>query len=235
MRTLPAIIALSLLGCGGARTTEVVSAEGKGAPGYAPSVYVPAGTVLPLALAEDLSGRDVEPGDRFVAHVAEPVIGPSGELVLPEGTPVSGHVAAIRDADARYPASMALAFDAIHIDGTSAPFAANVLRSAVTTNQTDIEASDVGIGAAIGAVVGTIIDPGEGTLAGAGIGAGGGALVSLGRSRDEAILPAGTILVVRLEEPIQIGGGPLPDEGGEYPPAPPPGFYEDPRYDEPLY
>ena len=206
MRNSALIIAaaLALAACGTTTTTHVSSPYAKpaGAPGYV--TYVPAGTVMEVALAEQLSGRDVDPGDRFVAHVAQPVLGAEGELAIPAGTPVLGHVTSIHEASGQYPAAMELSIDAIDLEAGTVPLTAHVVDSHVTTNATDIEGSDVGIGAAIGAVVGTIIDPGEGTLAGAGIGAGGGALVSMGRSADEAILPAGTVLILRLEEPIPV-------------------------------
>ena len=206
MRNLGIVLAAGLLlaACGTTTTTQVSSPYAKPASAEPYVTYVPAGTVMQISLAEELSGRDVDPGDRFVAHVIEPVLGTEGELAIPAGTPVLGHVTSIHEASGQYPAAMELSIDAIQTDRGTVPLAAHVIDSDVTTNATDIEASDVGIGAAIGAVVGTIIDPGEGTLAGAGIGAGGGALVSMGRSADEAILPAGTMLVLRLEEPIPI-------------------------------
>lgn len=210
-------VALSLLAAGlvlgcGTTTTQVTSRG----PGYAPAGYarggpaiapIAAGTMMRVALEDSISGRDAAPGQRFTARVIEPVYSADGQLIIEPGAQVLGHVTAIRDADYGGPAAVALSFDAIRVEGYELPLSATIVDTAVqTTGGGEVRSRDVLTGAAIGAVIGSIADFGEGTAIGAGVGAGAGTLVSLGRNRSTAYLPEGTVLTVRLDEPVSYRG-----------------------------
>ena len=64
-------------------------------------------------------------------------------------------------------------------------------------------AAKIGVGAAAGALVGQILGQDtESTLAGAGVGAAVGTAVALATRGGSAKLPAGSVLTVRLDEPV---------------------------------
>jgi outer membrane lipoprotein SlyB len=74
------------------------------------------------------------------------------------------------------------------------------IRSRVVSLKEDsVDKSKVGIGAAMGGILGAVLDGGKGALIGVLVG-GGGAMV--GTKGDEVELPAGTVLTLRLERPV---------------------------------
>lgn len=175
---------------------------GKQVVDVGPQLMVPAGTVLRVELTEGISGRDMEPGERFTARVTSPVVSHDGQVLIPDGARVVGHVAALQEGERGQPPAAALTFDSIQFAGVEQPLSGNIVEAQVPRVGTDIETEDVAAGAAIGAILGSFGDVGEGTLIGAGLGAGAGTLVSLGRGRDEARLPEGTTFGVELTQPV---------------------------------
>jgi uncharacterized protein YcfJ len=150
-----------------------------------------------------VSGRDTELGDRFRARVIQDVVAQDGTILVPRGSTVSGHVTTLRESRQGKPASVSLALDTIRIAGVSQPFPATVKATRVQSQPRDVEPGHVVGGTALGAILGTLVEPGEGTVAGAATGAAGGTLISLGMSRKRANLPAGTRLQVQLESSIR--------------------------------
>jgi outer membrane lipoprotein SlyB len=102
--------------------------------------------------------------------------------------------------------SLTLSFDEIRIDERSQPLRASVVQAL------DSKASDdnarIGAGAVVGAIIGGLLGGGKGALLGVMVGGGGTIAATEGSDVD---LPSGTILRIRVDQPIDI-----------LPPAPPP-------------
>ena len=133
LRMISTIATVSALAaCGGSPTSPahgtVSSARGT-APSAKPAAGTPqftvamatlrAGTEIRVQLDDQIASWDVDPGDRIEANVAETVLDDEGVVVIPVGTQVIGHVAAIRDSgDPDQPVSVALSFDTLMLDGS---------------------------------------------------------------------------------------------------------------------
>src|SRR5262249_29760852 len=55
------------------------------------SIVLPAGTPIPIRLAQSLDTKRHVPGSSFLGHTSAPVVY-RGEVVIPRGTPVHGHL-----------------------------------------------------------------------------------------------------------------------------------------------
>lgn len=65
----------------------------------AEEIRVPKSTVLTLVLDQELEAKKVKKGKQFRAHLAVPVSGDSGQVIIPAGSEVKGKV---EDADERH-------------------------------------------------------------------------------------------------------------------------------------
>lgn len=168
-------------------------------------ITIPAGTVLPLRLANAV-GSDT-------SHVEDPVratlrnaIVIRGAQVIPAGTTVLGHVTgAARSARVKGRARVAFRFNQIDLPGEGGRMAirtGTVARVAPGTKKQD--AAKIGAGAAGGAIVGGILGGGTGAAKGAAIGGGAGTGVVLATRGKEVRLAAGTPVSVRLTAPLTV-------------------------------
>jgi hypothetical protein len=159
-------------------------------------VAIPDGTEIAVRLEQSISSKTARPEDRIEASVAEPVR-VDGAVAIPSGARVRGIVQAVEPA--RRPSHggrLEVSFDTLETaEGRMVPIRARV----VSLKEDSVDKSKVGIGAALGGILGAVLDGGKGALIGVLVG-GGGAMV--GSKGDEVELPAGTILTLRLERPV---------------------------------
>jgi hypothetical protein len=178
------------------RSREASSSQSRSGVESARDVAIPDGTEIAVRLDRSLSSRTARPEDRIEASVAEPVR-VDGVVAVPAGASVKGIVQSVEPA--RRPAHggrLELAFDSLErSEGRTVPIRSRV----VSLKEDSVDKSKVGIGAALGGILGAVLDGGKGALIGVLVG-GGGAMV--GTKGDEVELPAGTILTLRLERPV---------------------------------
>jgi hypothetical protein len=172
------------------------SSSGRNGATSARNVSIPDGTDIAVRLEQSVSSRTARPEDRIEASVAEPVR-VDGVVAIPSGARVRGIVQAVEPA--RRPAHggrLEVSFDTLETaEGRMVPMRSRV----VSLKEDSVDKSKVGIGAALGGILGAVLDGGKGALIGVLVG-GGGAMV--GSKGDEVELPAGTILTLRLERPV---------------------------------
>ena len=167
---------------------------------------LPVGTTLEVQLDQQISAQDSRVGDRFTAHVTAPVAAQNGEVVVPAGSFVEGHVTGIEPSrDPTRPALIRLDFDALHMGDRSYPFTASVERTAIPGRNNDLKKKAV-TGGAVGGVLGAVLGRGDlkDIVIGGAIGAAAGSLISLGTDRAEARLPEGTRLTLRNERQVAL-------------------------------
>lgn len=177
----------------------------------ASSEAVPSGTELVLRLDSEVGTQISRPGDAFYATLLSPVLGPRREILLPQGARVSGTVTEVRPStDITRPAVIRLDFYRIYWNANqrSAPFKAEIVGTSPPERE-GRTAQEVlrgaAAGAAAGAVLGAVIGRDvESAVTGAAVGAGAGTLISLGTANQQARLPVGTTLRVRLLEPVPV-------------------------------
>ena len=95
---------------------------------------------------------------------------------------------------------LTVAFDNINISGRSYPIHATVSQ-AIESEGIKGEAAKIGAGAGVGAIIGGILGGAKGALLGILIGGGGTIAATEGK---DVVLPAGTVLRVRVEQPVTI-------------------------------
>lgn len=160
---------------------------------------VPAGTEMDVRLSQPLSSETATVEQRFEAVTAADVY-EDNRLLIPAGSRVRGVVSSVDSAsrtDRR--GSMTLAFDQITINGRN--YAMRGTLTQVLEADKDNEVAKIGGGAGVGAIIGGIIGGLKGAILGAVIGAGGTIAATEG---SDVKLEEGTILRLRLEEPLRV-------------------------------
>ena len=179
------------------------------------------GTVLYVQLQTPLSTSETHVGDTFLASLTAPVT-QHGEVLLPIGSQIRGRITEVhggRRISGR--ASIRLRPESITLpDGTTHPLHAEVAGiGEFSSSHVDSEGTIVGdghpkaalvaVGAATGggAVAGAALGGGVGAVVGAGVGASLGTIWWLKRDVQQE-LPAGTRLILSLDEPLAISSHP---------------------------
>jgi hypothetical protein len=197
------LAAASLAACA---KTKVQSAPGTlAAVTPATSRMLPVGSELMVRTNSKLSQKNSHVGEEFSATVRENLVAQNGQIAVPEGAMVYGHITGFREAPhAGDPSVIKLDFDRLVVNGRSRPFDASVTKveTPAVSNETLKKA---GIGAAAGAVLGAIVTGGEfgGIATGGALGAAAGTVISLGTDR-EAELPEGTRMTLRTTHQVTL-------------------------------
>jgi len=165
------------------------------------SVTIPEGTEIQVRLDTPLSSRTARPEDRFEGTVMMPVY-VDNRMLVEAGARVRGTVVMAEPAER--PArggKLDLAFNSLELeDGTRVD-----VRSRVVSISENIDKSETGqkagIGAALGTLLGSVIGGKKGALVGLIVGGAGGAITTRG---EEVELPEGTILTLRTERPATL-------------------------------
>jgi hypothetical protein len=163
---------------------------------------VPVGTQLDVRLQAPLNSGTATVEQRFEATTLVDYT-QSPRVVIPAGSLVRGFVSSVRPAgrlDRR--GSLTLSFDELRIGSRTYRLRASVTEALDGKMSEDI--SRVGAASVVGAIVGGIIGGTRGALIGILVGGGGTIAATEGSDVD---LPAGTILRIRIDQPIEIAVG----------------------------
>lgn len=183
-----------------------VGTTGTTAPSTPPQVtnsepgVIPVGQELDVRLQTALSSATATAEQRFEATTAVDLM--QGDRVLvPAGSTVRGVVQNAQAAGRiERTGRLTLAFDQITIQGRDYPMRA-LATQVYESKGIREEAGTVGTGAGVGAIVGGILGGLRGALIGAIVGGGGVIAATEGKDIE---LPAGTIIRVRLDTPVQV-------------------------------
>jgi hypothetical protein len=198
--------ALATIACGATtqRTTRVP------APSTVPSGptevntsdrgVIPVGQELDVRLQTPLSSETSTVEQRFEATTAADLM-QNGRVLVPSGSVVRGVVSDVkRPGRIDRVGSLTLSFDRIAVRGREYPIrgqATQVFESGGIRE----EAGTAGVGAGAGAVIGGLLGGLKGAVLGAVIGAGGAIAATEGK---DVHLPAGSIIRIRLDSPINL-------------------------------
>jgi hypothetical protein len=163
------------------------------------SVTVPVGTELEVRLSTPLNSGKATVEQRFEATLIEDFV-INRRVVIPAGAAARGFVSSVRAAgriDRR--GSITLSFDELRIDNRSSRLRASVIQALEAKPSGDV--ARAGAGAVIGGIVGGLLGGGKGALLGVLIGGGGTLAATDGSDVD---LPAGTILRIRIDQPLEV-------------------------------
>jgi hypothetical protein len=160
---------------------------------------IPVGTEFDVRLQTRLNSGTARVEDRFDATTIAPYER-NGRTLAPAGSVMRGVVNSVtpagRGLDRK--GSLTLHFDRMTISGRTYSIRATVIGALEAENDN----AKVATGAGVGAIIGGILGGFKGALAGILIGGGGTVAATEGKDVD---LPPGTVLRVRIDQPIEIG------------------------------
>ena len=161
---------------------------------------VPVGHELDVRLQTPLSSATATAEQRFEATTAADVM-QGNRVLIPAGSVVRGVISSVTKAgNIERTGRLTLAFDQIVVNGQEYPFRGMATQMFESGGIRE-EGKTIGTAGAVGAVVGGIIGGVKGAIIGATIGAGGVIAATEGKDID---LPAGTIVRVRVDSPIEL-------------------------------
>jgi hypothetical protein len=162
---------------------------------------LPEGTDIQVRLQQSLSSKTARPEQRFDATVVRPVR-LSDRIVIPAGALVRGVVRSVQPAQRpAHGGRLELAFDRVQLDGRTWVDMQTRIVSIKENLDRSETARNAGIGAALGGLLGSVIGGTKGAILGVLVGGAGGAIASEG---EEVELPEGTVLTLRLEQPLSV-------------------------------
>lgn len=161
---------------------------------------IPVGQQLDVRLQDTLSSATAEVEQRFETTTAVDLM--QGERVLvPAGSLVRGVVRGVDKAGrVDRTGRLTLAFDQMVVGGREYPMRATAVQVYESRGIRE-EVGTAGTGAGVGAIVGGILGGLKGALLGAIVGAGGVIAATEGA---DVTLPAGAIVRIRLDTPVEI-------------------------------
>jgi hypothetical protein len=161
---------------------------------------IPAGQELDVRLQTELDSDTAQVEDRFEATTAVDLI-VDGDVAIPAGSTLRGIVSAVDSADRiDRKGRLSLSFDQITVNGRSYPIRATLVEALESGGYKE-DAAKIGAGAGVGAIIGGILGGVKGALAGILIGGGGVVAATEGK---DVVLPAGSILRIRLDSPMTL-------------------------------
>jgi hypothetical protein len=173
------------------------------------TLTVPTGTTFAVHLDNTLATDQNQVGDPFTATLSDPIVDLDGRVLLPVGSKIRGRVTAAEKSNrVGETAVITLAFESVSFDGKSYPLQASVVEAnpeRKTRTTTAQSAGKVAAGAAAGAIVGQVLGKNtKSTVTGAVVGAAAGTAIALGTADVDAVLPAGSRMVIRLDAPVEV-------------------------------
>ena len=161
---------------------------------------IPVGSEFDVRISNRLNSGTTVVEDRFEATTLVD-FSAGGRMLVPAGSVMRGVVTNVEPATrTNRTARMTLSFDQLTVNGRAYPIRGTVTQ-AIEGEGIKGEAGRVGAGAGVGAIIGGILGGFKGALAGILIGGGGTLAATEGREVD---LPAGSVLRVRIDAPVQI-------------------------------
>jgi hypothetical protein len=166
---------------------------------------LPAGTEVNATVSTEISSNTHKQGQTVAARVASDVRDAQGRVVIPAGSTVNLTITSIRESENKSDntGTLTLAAASVEINGTTHDLSGNVTGLATELRDRGTNAGDVakvGGGAAAGAVVGRVLGGGtKGAIIGGVIGGAVGAQRANETQDRDVILPAGSTVVITLD------------------------------------
>ena len=167
------------------------------------NITLPAGTAIPVRITQTLDSGTTQTGDKFTGAVASDIV-VDGLVVLPQGTPVTGHVDEAKDA-AHFKGSslLTVSLSAINRKGEHIAVATDPYTKQGEGRGKNT-AEKVGGGAAVGAILGGILGGGKGAAIGSAAGAGVGAGAQGVTKGQQVQIPSETVVRFKLSDAIIV-------------------------------
>ena len=166
-------------------------------------VTVESGTSLAVRLLDSIDSETAQQGQTFRATLDSP-LAVDGEVVVPEGYDVEGHVVEVQSAGKFQGRSiLALQLDRIQVGNKHYTITTSEYRRQ-GSSRTKNTVEKVGAGTVIGAIIGGIAGGGKGAGIGAAAGGGLGGGVQAATKGQQIKLPSETVLTFTLQAPVTV-------------------------------
>jgi hypothetical protein len=167
-------------------------------------LVIPSDAVLGLQIERTVTTELARVEDRVDARVTRDVrVG--DRVAIPAGSLVEGSVMEVeRGGKVRDRAKLGIRFHTVVLaDGTRLNIKTDsVVREGASPAKES--AAKIGGAAAGGAILGAILGGGKGAVIGGSIGAAGGTAATMAGNRQPAVLPAGSTVSVRVQQPVTV-------------------------------
>lgn len=170
-------------------------------------VTLPAGTVIPVRISEELSSKDAQQNDVFHGALAAD-LGTQGMIAIHRGAPITGRVLDAKDA-AHFKGSSLLSLELTQVTAggrkvslVTDPYSK---QGAGRGKNTAVKA---GGGAVLGAIIGGLAGGGKGAAIGTLAGGAAGTGVNAVTRGEQVVIPSETVINFQLKSPITVTVGP---------------------------
>ena len=169
----------------------------------AKTVTIPAGTIVPVRITEDLSSKTAQPNQAFHGTLAGDLIA-DGMVAVPHGANVVGRVVDAKDA-AHFKGSAMLSIELTQINtkNRQIPVVTEAFEKEGAGRGKNT-AVKTGGGAALGAIIGALAGGGKGAAIGAVAGGGAGAGVNAVTRGQQVEIQPETLVNFKLQSPITV-------------------------------
>ena len=166
-------------------------------------VTLPAGTIIPIRITENLDSKTAQSNDVFHGSLAGD-LGTQGVIALPRGSAVMGRIVDVREA-AHFKGSALLSIELTEISarGKKVPVVTDPFNKegAARGKNTAVKA---GGGAALGTIIGALAGGGKGAVIGGLAGGAAGTGVNAATRGEQAVIPTETLINFRLQSPVTV-------------------------------
>ncbi len=150
---------------------------------------IPAGTHVTVRLAQEITSATAKEGDRFEGTLARNLV-VDGKTIAKAGTTVRGKVTSAKSSGRLHaPGQLSIRLTSVQAGGKTVALSTGSYHIEGKSH-TKSNATKIGGGAALGALIGGIAGGGKGAAIGAGAGGAAGTGVAAATGKEEAVIPA---------------------------------------------
>ena len=165
------------------------------------AMELPAGTRISIRTDQDITAT--EASSSYPARVSQDVVGPDGNVLIPQGSPAQ--LAVLSSKGSLGKEDLGLSLQSVTVNGRTYNVESNITSkggSGLGANKSTAE--HVGGGALLGTLVGAIAGGGKGAAVGAIVGGAGGGAVQVLTGGKKVNVPAETVLTFKTDETIHL-------------------------------
>lgn len=150
---------------------------------------IPASTHISVRTTQELSSGTAKVGDRFDASLTHALV-VKGKTLAKAGSPARGKVTLAKSSGRLHaPGQLSIRLTSVQVEGKMVPIS-TASYHVEGKSHTKSNATKIGGGAAVGALIGGLAGGGKGAAIGAGAGGAAGTGVAAATGKQEAIIPA---------------------------------------------
>ena len=150
---------------------------------------IPAGTHISVRMGQEISSGTAKVGDRFDATLSRDLV-VGGKTIAKAGAPARGKVTLAKSSGLLHaPGQISVRLTSIQAEGKTIPISTGSYHLEGKSH-TKSNATKIGGGAAVGALIGGLAGGGKGAAIGAGAGGAAGTGVAAATGKEEAVIPA---------------------------------------------